>query len=53
MPSLHTLHLHAPLVHPSSLQTDTLTDETPAAALTVEELQLFRGRSLEGTPTGL
>lgn len=30
---LHTLELHAPLVHLSSLRTDTLTDETAAAAL--------------------
>ena len=42
MLGLHTLRLHAPLVHPSSLQTDTMTDKTPAAALTIGGLQLFR-----------
>lgn len=51
MPGLHTLHLHAPHVYLSSLQTDMLTDETPAAALTTEGLQLFReGRSLKDSP---
>lgn len=48
---LHTLHLHAAHVHLSSLLTDTLTDEMLAAALTIEELQLFREqRSLKNSP---
>lgn len=43
--------LHAMLVHLSSPQTDTLTDETAAAALTIQGLQLFReGHSLKGSP---
>lgn len=39
-PGLHRAHLQAARVRPSSRQTDTLTDGTPAAALTSEELQL-------------
>lgn len=44
MSGLHTLHLHAARVHPSSLQADVLTDKKLAVALTGEELQLFRAR---------
>lgn len=43
-PGLHAPHLQAAHVHPSSPQTDMLTDETPAAALTIRELQLCGGR---------
>lgn len=51
MLGLHTLHLHAPLVHLSSLQTDMLTDESPAAAHSIEGLQLFReGHPLKDSP---
>ena len=51
---LHTLRLHATLVHLSSLSTDTLTSRAPAAALTIEGLQLFReGHSLRDDPMEL
>lgn len=51
MAGLHTLHLHATLVHLSSLQTDMVTDETLAAGRTIEGLQLFReGHSLKDSP---
>lgn len=39
-PGLHAPHLQAARVRPSSPQADTLTDETPAAALTIGDLQL-------------